>query len=194
MGIPAIVLAAGASSRLGQPKQLVEYHGETLLARVIRLSHEAGGDPVFVVLGANLEAIVPTGLSDRAVPVINRHWREGISTSIQAGLRAVHGVLPETEGVLLLACDQPRLSVEHLGALMRVFSLQSGTVIAASRYAGVLGTPAIFPRGAFRQLFELRGDTGARALFIKPARPVVGVPFPDGEVDIDTPADLDQLF
>lgn len=193
MRIPAIVLAAGASSRLGQPKQLVEYRGETLLARAIRLSLEAGGDPVFVVLGANLDAIVPTGLSDRAVPVINKDWQEGISTSIQAGLRAVHGELPGTEGVLLLPCDQPRLSVEHLRALLRAFSSQSGAVIAASAYAGVLGTPAVFPRGAFRQLFELRGDTGARALFLKPARPVVGVQFPDGEIDIDTPADLDGL-
>lgn len=194
MSIPAIVLAAGASSRLGRPKQLVEYQGETLLARAIRLSHEAGGDPVFVVLGANLEVILPTGLSDKAVPVINKDWQEGISTSIHAGLRAVHGVLPATEGVLLLACDQPRLSVEHLRALMRAFSLQSGAAIAASAYAGVRGTPAVFPRGAFRQLFELRGDTGARALLTKPARPVVGVPFPDGELDIDTPADLDQLY
>jgi molybdenum cofactor cytidylyltransferase len=193
MRIPAIVLAAGTSSRLGQPKQLVEYRGETLLARAIRLSQEAGGDPVFVVLGANLDAIVPTGLSDRAVPVINKDWQEGISTSIQAGLRAVHGELPDTEGVLLLPCDQPRLSVEHLRALMRAFSSQSGAVIAASAYAGALGTPAVFPRGAFRQLFDLRGDTGARALFLKPARPVVGVPFPDGEIDIDTPADLDGL-
>jgi molybdenum cofactor cytidylyltransferase len=194
MGIPAILLAAGASTRLGRPKQLVEYHGETLLARAIRLTQEAGCDPVFVVLGANLETILPTGLSDRAVPVINKDWQEGISSSIQSGLRAVHGALPATEGVLLLTCDQPRLSAEHLGALMRRFSSEYGDVIVASAYAGALGTPAVFPRGAFRQLFELRGDTGARALFTKPARPVVGVPFPDGEFDIDTPADLDQLF
>jgi molybdenum cofactor cytidylyltransferase len=193
MPIPAIILAAGASSRLGQPKQLVEYHGETLLARAIRLAQEAGADPVFVVLGANLEAILPAGLSDRAVPVINKDWQEGVSSSIQAGLRSVHGMLPATKGVLLLACDQPRLSVGHLRNLLRAFTSEYGAIIAASAYEGILGTPAIFPRGAFRQLFELRGDTGARVLFSKPPCPVVGVPFPDGEIDIDTPADLDQL-
>jgi molybdenum cofactor cytidylyltransferase len=193
MGIPAIVLAAGPSSRLGQPKQLVEYHVETLLARAIRLAHEAGADPVFVVLGANLETILPAGLSDRAVPVINKDWQEGISSSIHAGLRAVHGTFPATEGVLLLACDQPRLSPRHLRALLRAFSSESGPVIAASSYDGALGTPAVFPRGAFRQLFDLRGDTGARVLFSKPPCPVVAVPFPDGEIDIDTPTDLDQL-
>jgi molybdenum cofactor cytidylyltransferase len=177
MSFPAIVLAAGASTRLGQPKQLVEYHGETLLARAIRLAQEAGADPVFVVLGANLEAILPNGLSDRAVPVINKDWQEGISSSIQAGLRAVHGMLPATDGVLLLTCDQPRLSAEHLSALLREFSSAPGAVIAASAYEGVLGTPAVFPR----------------VLLGKPPCPVVGVLFPDGEIDIDTPADLDQL-
>lgn len=194
MGIPAIVLAAGASTRLGQPKQLVEYQGETLLARTIRLAQEAGADPVFVVLGANLDAILPTGLRDGAVPVINKDWEEGISSSIQAGLRAVHGELPATAGVLLLACDQPRLSVAHLKALLRSFALEYEVVIVTSVYNGAVGIPAVFPRGAFRQLFELRGDTGARALLGKPAFPVIRLPFPDGEIDIDTPADLDQLF
>jgi molybdenum cofactor cytidylyltransferase len=194
MGIPAIVLAAGASSRLGQPKQLIEYHGETLLARAIRLAREAGADPVFVVLGANLETILPAGLQDAAVPVVNKDWQEGISSSIQAGLRAVHGAFPATEGVVLLACDQPRLSAEHLRALRRAFSAEYGAVIVASGYEGALGTPAVFPRSAFRQLFELRGDKGARALFAKPPCRVITVPFPDGEIDIDTPADLDQLY
>jgi molybdenum cofactor cytidylyltransferase len=194
MGIPAIVLAAGASTRLGQPKQLVEYHGETLLARAISMANESGADPVFVVLGANIEAILSTGLRDGSVPVINKDWQEGIASSIQAGLRAVYGELPDTAGVLLLACDQPRLSTGHLRALLRAFSSVSGAVIAASAYEGALGTPAVFPRSAFRQLFELRGDTGARTLFRKPPCPVVGVPFPDGEIDIDTPADLDQLY
>ncbi len=193
MSIPAIVLAAGASTRLGQPKQLVEYHGETLLARAIRFAQQAGAGPVFVVLGANLEAILPHGLSDTAVPVINKDWQDGISGSIQAGLRAVHGMLPATEGVLLLACDQPHLSAGHLSALLRAFSSKSASVIAASAYEGALGTPAVFPRAAFRQLFELRGDRGARAILGKPPCPVVEIPFPDGEVDIDTPADLDQL-
>lgn len=194
MSIPAIVLAAGSSSRLGRPKQLVEFQGETLLARAIRLANDAGANPVFVVLGANLEAILPAGLPDEAIPVVNKDWEEGISTSIQAGLRAVHGVLPATEGVLILACDQPRLSAHHLRALLRAFSSGSGPVIAASMYDGAFGTPSIFPRMGFRQLFELRGDKGARTLFGKPPCPVVGVQFPDGEVDIDTPADLDQLY
>jgi molybdenum cofactor cytidylyltransferase len=193
MGIPAIVLAAGASSRLGQPKQLLAYHGETLLARAIRLALEAGADPVFVVLGANLDIILPAGLSDQAIPVINKDWQEGISSSIQAGLRAVHGTLPDTEGVLLLTCDQPRLSAHHLKALLRKFASEFGAVIAASAYEGTLGTPFVIPRGAFRQLFELRGDKGARVLLGKPPCRVVGVPFPDGEIDIDTPADLDRL-
>ena len=193
MPIPAILLAAGSSSRLGHPKQLVEYHGETLLARAFRLASEAGCAPVFVVLGANVETILPVGLSDGAVPVINRDWQQGISTSIQSGLRAVFELLPATEGALLLPCDQPHLSANHIKALLRAFSNAPGVVIAASAYDGTRGIPAVFPRSAFRQLFELRGDKGAQALFSKPPCPVLEVPFSDGGIDIDTPADLDQL-
>jgi len=192
-GFPLSCSQQETAAALGQPKQLVEYRGETLLARAIRLAQESRSlSPVFVVLGANLETILPAGLQDGAVPVINKDWQEGISSSIQAGLRAVHGALPATEGVLLLACDQPRLSSGHLRALQRAFSLEYGAVIVASGYEG-FSAPRRIPRSAFRQLFELRGDRGARALFGKPPCRVITVPFPDGEIDIDTPADLDRL-
>jgi len=124
--------------------------------------------------------------------VINKDWQEGISSSIQAGLRAGPWALPATEGVLLLACDQPRLSSGHLRALQRAFSLEYGAVIVASGYEGVLGTPAVSRESAFRQLFELRGDE-APGRCSQAALRVITVPFPDGEIDIDTPADLDRL-
>jgi molybdenum cofactor cytidylyltransferase len=193
MRIPAIVLAAGSSSRLGQPKQLVEFHGETLLMRATRLSQEAGADPVFVVLGANRELIAAAVLSGHAHAVVNEAWREGISTSIRTGLQAVDKAVPPADGVLLLACDQPRLTAGHLSALLNTFSAQSGRVTTASAYKGTIGTPAVFPRKTFPQLLRLRGDTGARALLRNPPSPVVEIPFPGGEVDIDRPEDLDQL-
>ena len=193
MGIPAIVLAAGASTRLGQPKQLVQYEGETLLARATRLANEAGADPVLVVLGANYETMISDVELAFAIPVINEKWQEGIASSIQAGLRAVESLFATAPGVLLLTCDQPRLTAEHLAALLNTFSVNPQPVIAASAYEGVLGTPAVFPPSVFPQLRALRGDKGARALLKKPPCPLVQVLFPGGEVDIDTPADLDQL-
>lgn len=193
MRTPAIVLAAGASSRLGQPKQLVEFQGVTLLMRATRLAQEAGADPVFVVLGANRELVAAAMLSGHAVAVVNDAWRDGISTSIRAGLRAVEQGAPIADGVLILACDQPFLTAEHLRALLDAFTAQSGLVITASAYQGTVGTPAVFPRKVFPQLLGLRGDSGARTLIKDAPCAIVEVAFPSGEIDIDFPEDLKKL-
>jgi CTP:molybdopterin cytidylyltransferase MocA len=193
MGIPAIVLAAGASSRLGRPKQLVEYQGETLLMRAIRLALEGGANPVLVVLGANFEQMILGVQHSGAIPLINDRWAEGIAGSIHVGIRALDVNARGALGALLLTCDQPRLTAAHLAALLGEFSSPSQAAIVASSYGGVLGTPAVFPSNAFAKLLALRGDTGARAILKTPPGPVVEVPFPGGEFDIDTPADLDAL-
>lgn len=193
MRTPAIVLAAGASSRLGQPKQLVEFHGETLLMRATRLAQEAGADPVFVVLGANRELIAAAVLSGHAVAVVNDAWRDGISTSIRTGLRAVEQGAAMADGVLLLTCDQPFLTAGHLRALLNEFATRSGLVITASAYKGAVGTPAVFPRKLFPRLQDLRGDSGARTLLKEAPCAIAEVAFPGGEIDIDTPSDLDRL-
>jgi molybdenum cofactor cytidylyltransferase len=191
--LPAIVLAAGASRRLGQPKQLLKHDGETLLARAIRLAGEAGAVPVLTVLGANCEIICASVAMDQAIPVINEQWQKGIATSIQAGLKALDIVAPDATGALILGCDQPRLTAAHLRKLIETFAAQTELSIAASAYAGVLGIPAVFPRSAFTDLRALSGDKGARALLLQSLCPLIEVPFPGGEIDIDTPAHLAQL-
>lgn len=193
MPVAAIILAAGASRRLGQPKQLVAYRGEALLARSIRLAKAAGAAPVLVVLGANLQIIRAATQFDEAIPVFNERWEQGIASSIHAGLQALDASAPEASGVLLMNCDQPILSAEHLRALMEAFSAQSGPCMVASVYAGVQGVPAVFPRALFPELRALRGDKGARSLLVQPLCPVIALPFDGGEVDIDLPADLTQL-
>jgi molybdenum cofactor cytidylyltransferase len=190
MPVAAIIVAAGASTRLGRPKQLVSYRGETLLARAIRLAGEAGAAPVLVVLGAHSEAICAGAPLGDATGVINERWAEGISTSIHVGLRAVDA---GAAGVLVIGCDQPHLTVGHLLALIEAFAGHSETVIAGSSYAGVVGIPAIFPRSVFGALHALRGDKGARALLVHPPCPLITLPFAGGEIDIDLPADLANL-
>jgi molybdenum cofactor cytidylyltransferase len=189
----AMLLAAGASRRLGQPKQLLTLNGEPLVARMARLAREAGASPVIAVLGAEHEVIrraLPPGL---ALPVVNNRWEEGIASSIHAGLDALDAHAAETSGVLILACDQPRLTSEHLRALLAAFDDQTVPTVATSAYAGVVGVPAVFPRAIFVELRALSGDKGARSLLAHSTVPIISVPFPGGEIDIDLPADLPQL-
>jgi CTP:molybdopterin cytidylyltransferase MocA len=191
--IAAIVLAAGASRRLGQPKQLLVHSGETLIERAIRLAIQAEAAPVFAVLGAQHERILQSVAMGDAIPVVNDRWEQGISTSIHAGLDALEKSAPDAAAALILGCDQPRLTVDHLRTLMDAFAAESEPVIVASAYAGVLGIPAVFPRIVFAHLRALRGDKGARALLVNPPCRLIAVPFPGGEVDIDQPADLNEL-
>lgn len=196
MPVAAIVLAAGTSRRLGQPKQLLKHGGEMMIERAIRLANEAGATPVIAVLGAHYEMIcasVQFHRPDRAIPVLNDRWGQGIASSIHAGLRALETIAPQIPRVLILGCDQPRLTTEHLRALIEAFSAQASPAMVASAYAGTLGIPAVFPREVFAELDALRGDKGARALFTQPTCPLMTIPFPGGEIDIDHPADLAQL-
>jgi len=183
MSIPAIILAAGASRRLGTPKQALLWEGEALLHRTARVALEAGFAPVLVVLGAAAEASLEAlaGLNVEVVP--NPEWEEGMGASIRAGMAAV----PDgTEAVLLLVCDQPALSQNLLNEIRRVHDQAPGRVVA-STYAGTRGVPALFPRQRFPELRALSGDRGARGLLL--GEDILEVPFPGGEQDVDTPAD-----
>jgi len=190
--MPAIILAAGASRRLGQPKQLVRIAGETLLARTIRTVRECRADPIVVVLGAHGKEIAAQVDLSSVQPVLNGNWEQGIASSIRAGIDALRGLDPEASGVLLLVCDQPGLTCEHLGALISAHQQAAEPTIVASEYAGVVGIPAIFPASQFGNLLALQGDSGARYLLRSPDCPMIAKGFEGGEVDIDTPADLEE--
>lgn len=191
--IPAIILAAGASRRLGQPKQLVRYNGETLLERAIRIAGESGAVPVIVVSGAHHQQIRSLIPLDHATAVFNPHWEQGIASSIHAGLEAIDQLEPAPLAALILPCDQLRLSADHLRALLAAFAAQAKHSIVTSTYTDVLGIPAVFPRSAFPYLRALKGDKGARALLMNPPCTLIEIPFAGGEIDIDHPPDLDLL-
>ena len=193
MSVAAIILAAGGSSRLGQPKQLLVYRGETLLNRAIRLACEAGASPAIAVLGAKYDT-VRASLQDRtSIPVHNDRWRQGIASSIYEGVRALALCAPDAAGVLLMSCDQPRLTAEHLHMLFAAFTAAEANAIVTSTYAGVHGVPAVFPRATFAELRALRGDKGARSIIERSDFSVIDVEFAGGEVDIDSPSDLAKL-
>lgn len=179
--VAAIVLAAGGSSRLGVPKQLVSVGGETLLERAVRVAREAGCRPILVALGASAERIIGATRLGDAILVRNDTWQEGIASSIRTGIAAVPA---SPTGVILMVCDQPAVRASHLQLLMQVSER-----ITASRYAGRNGVPAYFPANAFERLRGLKGDRGARELL----RDVETIELPGGELDIDTPEDLCRL-
>jgi molybdenum cofactor cytidylyltransferase len=193
MSVAAIIVAAGASSRLGQPKQLVLVDGEPLLQRAVRCAREAGAVPVFVVLGSSRERIEKALELCDATIIANADWEEGLASSIRAGVKAAAAGAVGAAGVLLMTCDQPRATVEHLRMMIEKFDGELNLVLIASTYAGIRGTPAIFPRTMFADLMGLRGDRGARGLLAKTSLPVVEIPLEGGEVDIDWPEDLAAL-
>jgi len=175
----AVVLAAGASTRLGEPKQLVKIGCETLLERAVRVAREAGCAPVVVVVGASFPEILGRCQLGDVIPVINDKWQHGMGTSIVRGVRTLGLVAKGTDGVVLMTCDQPAVTAEHLRKVM------AAGEVTASAYAGRRGVPAYFPAASFAELMELRGDAGARELL----REAPAVELAGGELDVDTVAD-----
>jgi len=185
----AIVLAAGASTRFGEPKQLVRFEGQPLLQHVIAGATELAGPAVSVVLGAHAAQISATLPSGGATLIVNRAWQEGIASSIRAGIARLPGAC---DGVLLLLADQPLVGGASLGRFVAVWRRQPRHIVA-SRYGAATDLPAIFPRWCFADLLALRGDQGARILLRRYADRVVRLSNPDAAIDIDTPEDLLEL-
>ena len=182
MSIAAVILAAGFSRRLGRPKQTLEFAGETLVERAVRLAHEAGLMQVLVVVnrGAEFcEALERRG----CIIVMNELAGEGMASSIRRGVRAAGSF--KASGVLLMTCDQVGLGVGHLRRL-----LEDPGRVAGSGYAGKRGIPAYFPAAMFDDLLVLKGDTGAREL-LGEARIVVEERL---TVDVDIEEDLARLL
>jgi molybdenum cofactor cytidylyltransferase len=185
----AIVLAAGASSRFGSPKQLVRFERQPLIQRVIAGATELAGGAVSVVLGAyaaEIAAALPPG---SATIIVNRDWQEGIASSIRTAIARLPGAC---DGVLVLLADQPLVGSHSLNRLAAAWRRQPRSIIA-SLYRSVTGVPAIFPRWCFSDLAALRGDQGARILLRRYADHVVRLAHPEAEVDIDYPEDLLEL-
>ena len=180
--IAALVLAAGASSRHGSPKQLETFDGETWISRTVRLAMEAGCAPVRVVTGAHAERVsVELGGVNGVETVHHPGWQAGMGSSIAAGIQTFYNE-PLIRAALLLTCDQTGLSASVVRNLCDAFDgVRFRTV--ASAYAGTVGIPALFERGWFERLAALTGDRGAKSLLLER---------PDLRIDIDWPQGADD--
>lgn len=179
MSVAAVVLAAGASRRLGRPKQEVIIGGETLLQRAVRLACEASLSPIIVVTRADTDYSRALQSAGSVVIGMNLEADEGIASSIRCGISLASS--HDVAGAVILSCDQPVLRAEHLRQL-----IEDHSRITGSAYAGSVGVPAYFPAATFPLLLQLRGDAGARKLLTN-ARAILAE---DLRLDVDTEQDL----
>jgi CTP:molybdopterin cytidylyltransferase MocA len=188
--LACVVLAAGESSRLGAPKQLVRRRVRPLLLRIVETAGEVVQSPIIVVLGAHaprLRALLRRSDTPTRV-VLNARWQDGLAASLRVGLDAAPR---DARAVLVLLVDQPDVDARALGRLVTAWQRRPRTPVAA-HYENRLGVPAILPRAVWRAARALRGDTGARALLRAAAR-VTPVEMPEAMLDIDTRDDLAKL-
>ncbi len=187
-----IVLAAGRSSRMGTPKQLLKISGSSLIQRATKTALATSCAPCVVVLGANAELILPELTPFQITVVTNRNWNTGMAGSIQCGLKASLEVDSKLDAILLMVGDQPALSAASLKQIVTAFCQNQGEIIAAS-YPDGAGTPALFAQSYFADLFALKGESGAKSLLQKNINRVVALPLPNVNDDLDTPADVARL-
>jgi len=187
-----IVLAAGGSTKLGHPKQLVQFKGKSLVRCSVEMAIAVKTASVIVVLGSKASEIADE-IRDLPVEiVVNDNWSAGISSSLKLGLAKLFELHPAIKAALIMLSDQPFISEQTVRSLLDTYH-SSSKPIAAAEYKGVLGVPALFDRSIFDELMTLEGDAGARVVIRQDPERVATVPTPEAAFDVDTPDDLARL-
>lgn len=191
--VAIIILAAGSSSRLGSSKQLLILAGETLLSKSIKVSLASCTTKVVVVLGAN-HAMHYKEIKNFPIDIIvNEHWDRGMGNSLKKGLTLLLQSNKFYEGVVILVCDQPMLTTNHINNLIDNYN-QTKKPIIASWYGESPGVPVFFQNQYFEKLLLLDDKHGAKKIIEKNKEDLSSIVFPLGEVDIDTQEDYENLL
>jgi molybdenum cofactor cytidylyltransferase len=188
--IAIILLAAGESSRMGTPKQMLEIGGKTLLERTMLTLEPLQCMQRIAVLGANAQKIQSVVKNYKGwETVVNQSWKKGVGSSIKAGLGRVIEMHPGIGAVLILVCDQPDLTSAHLQAIFDQY-LNTDCSIVASSYNNTEGVPALFDMQHFEALFAIGDSHGAKQVIESHQAPQkIAIRFPEGAIDLDTPDD-----
>ena len=190
--VSIILLAAGSSSRMGQSKQLLKIRNQSLLVHSINVAL-ASGLRTIVVLGAH-EQEHRTAIQSLPVDIVlNDGWMNGMGGSLKAGLKYLLLKAPLTEAVIVMVCDQPLLTTEHLEKIKARYQT-SGKLIVASYYSGTTGVPALFHKSFFSEIMALSSNQGAKKIIQQHPYDILTIDFPEGAVDLDTPDDYEHFI
>lgn len=190
--IGTVILAAGSSSRLGRPKQLLQYQNTTLMQRIIDIVIPFNFATSVVILGANADQIRENTNFESVTAIYNEHWSEGIASSVRTGVSESIKLNAALDSILFLLSDQPFVSAELIRELIEKHESGNQRITACS-YNQNVGVPAIFPKRFFPKLKELTGDVGAKKIIMQQSEMVDEVAFKKGNFDIDTSEDYKQL-
>ncbi len=188
-----IILAAGSSSRLGQPKQLLQYGRQTLLSHLVQQAVKAGLHPVIIVLGANADQVSLTLKQEEVMIVHNDLWQEGMASGIVAGIKKLLSFNATIKRSFISVCDQPLITADLFMKMIAKKQVSRKGIVACS-YADTIGTPVLFDQKYFEALQQLKGTEGAKRLIKLNEKDVVAVSFPQGNIDIDAMEDYTSLL
>ena len=193
MGTGIIILAAGNSSRMRQPKQLLTYQGQTLLEIVSEQALQTTYRPIVVVLGAYAEEILKHHHHKEINYVTNKDWETGMSSSITTGLSAILNQQPTIKNVIIAVADQVFITSEIFKQLFAQHELTGKNIVACS-YAQTMGTPVLFHKKHFQEILSLDGNEGAKSMLKKYKEDTAVIEFELGHIDIDTETDYHHLI
>ena len=189
--IAIIILAAGASSRMGKIKQLLPWKQTTLIGNAIEQALDSKADAVFVVLGANYQLISKEIKQENITIIYNKNWTLGMGSSIVCAMDFFDKKHKKYDGVLITLVDQPLIDVIYFNMLINKFIDNN---IIASKYKNRVGVPAIFSLKYFNELRQLNGDIGARNLILKHINDVKKIDAFDKIQDIDSIESYEHLY
>lgn len=191
--IPILLLAAGASSRMGQPKQLLPWGSQTLIEHQILTLLETGY-PVNVVIGSNSDLIQPVIQKYPVDIFINTDWESGMGSSISGGISQIIQRFPEAAGVLITLIDQPMVTTFYLEKMLYAYQPDSQQIIASSSASGWTGVPVLFDQFYFKELSELSNDEGAKKITKRHEESVIFMEGGELLEDMDTPETYQKLL
>lgn len=191
--IPLLLLAAGGSARMGQPKQLLPWGSNTLIEHQVQTLLKTE-QPLTVVLGAYSSLIIPVLEEFPIAHVVNENWETGMGSSIAAGIRSVAKNFPKAEGVLIALIDQPLVTIMHYKKILQLFQAGNQQIVISNASSGQRGVPVVFDKDYFEELKNLNGKEGGKTIIRQHPDCVVEVQCGDILDDIDTPESYQKLL